>query len=167
MPVYRFIKNNPLLDTNWSGVSVVGGQNYYVDIEVGSFSIGVISHMESLGFSHHSSSPSDSLPSLATEGLVSSTETSSAYTLALSDMGRSIRRDLGEDNSTKIPLNATVPLPIGFVAIIVMAGVGLSSITKESGVTLNSSNLKVNGKGKALYVHKLATDTWDVIGGVA
>lgn len=93
--------------------------------------------------------------------------TSEDYTIESDDLGLEVRRTFATANNTEIPLNATVKLPIGFIVIIAQGGAGLSTVTKEVGVTLNSSNLNLDGLGTSLYAHKVDVDEWDVVGGVA
>lgn len=90
-----------------------------------------------------------------------------AYILQESDCGIEVHRDNASANTTEIPLNATVPLLIGFMSIISQAGDGPTSIFAEEGVKLKSTELKLSGKGMGLFVVKVGPDEWDVLGGVA
>ena len=90
-----------------------------------------------------------------------------SYTLEAGDVGKEVRRTHADPNGVEIPLEDTVSLPVGFIVIIAQGGAGLTTVTGEVGVTLNSTDLNLNGLGTSLYAHKVDVNEWDVVGGVA
>lgn len=90
---------------------------------------------------------------------------STAYTLALTDRGKSIDTTAG----VTVPLNTSVAFPIGSVITITNTSASAIPITQTSGVTLrqagttNTGNRTLAAYGMAT-LRKVATDTW-FIGG--
>ena len=100
--------------------------------------------------------------------IVLNTQTTS-YTLILSDAGKMILMNVGGANNLTIPLNSTVPFVIGQVIEIAQQGVGQTTVTPISGVTINSVSglTKLYSQYAAATLTKIATDTWLLIGNLA
>jgi hypothetical protein len=110
--------------------------------------------------------------SAVTSAWVNYTDTSfvaktSAYTVALSDSGKTITVNSSSAVAITIPANATVPFPIGTRIDVVTLGSGAVSFTAAAGVTLNSKNawLKLNGQFSGGTLIKIdATNAWLLVG---
>lgn len=100
--------------------------------------------------------------------LVSISAPTASFTLALSDADKYIKAVSSSAIVITVPPNSGVAFPIGTVITINQDGTGAVSVTQGSGVTLNySKGLKVAARAASLQIIKTATDTWDVIGGIA
>jgi len=90
---------------------------------------------------------------------------SAAYTLALTDRGKSIDTTAG----VTVPANATVALPTGATVMVTNTGFAAITITAAAGVTLRlagtttTGNRTLAGYGVAT-LRKVATDTWIAAG---
>lgn len=93
------------------------------------------------------------------------TQTAS-YTPVLGDAGRIIEMSVGSANNFTVPLNSTVPYPIGTWIDVIQTGTGQTTIVATGGVTLLSSGskLKITGQYSAVSLIKRATDAWHVTG---
>ena len=91
-----------------------------------------------------------------------------SYTLQASDAGRMIEMNSANANLVIIPLNTTVPFPIGTKIDVMQVGAGATSASIVSGVTLNSETGKrtVNAQWQAASLVKRASDTWVMIGAI-
>lgn len=98
--------------------------------------------------------------------ILTNAQTGTSYTLAASDSGRIIEMNNANPNLVIIPLNSTVPFPVGTKIDIVQTGAGATSASFVSGVTLNSDTNKrtVNAQWAAASLVKRGTDTWLLIG---
>lgn len=93
-----------------------------------------------------------------------------AYTFASTDAG-TMKGSLTSDTAAMvwtIPLNATVPFPVGTAIKVLQRGTGQITIAGAAGVTLNAyaSAYKTAGQNASITVVKLFTDTWLVEGGI-
>ena len=95
-------------------------------------------------------------------------QTGTSYILAESDWGKIIPIDNTSANTVLIPLNSDVPLPIGYITCIQMAGTGVTTVGDVTGVTINKIS-----KGKcpmtqqqAITLIKIGTDVWRAVGGI-
>lgn len=89
------------------------------------------------------------------------------YTLVIGDAGKYLRMNNAASITFTVPLNSSVAFATGTVITVIQIGAGVVTVG-GSGVTLNAKDgLKTNGQYAALQLIKVATDTWDVIGGVA
>ena len=88
-----------------------------------------------------------------------------AYTLALTDRGKSIDTSAG----VTVPLNSTVAFPIGTVITITNTSAAAITLTQTAGVTLrqagtaNTGNRTLAAYGMAT-LRKVASDTWFISG---
>lgn len=100
--------------------------------------------------------------------VVSNTQTTS-YTLALSDAGKSVEMNSSSPNNVIVPLNSSVPFPIGTSIDVVQYGTGQTTIVAAGGVTLRSLDglLSLATQYAAASLYKRATDEWVVIGNLS
>jgi len=97
------------------------------------------------------------------------TQTGTAYTFALTDAEDIVEMNNAAANVATIPTNAAVAFPIGTVISLTMLGAGITSLTADTGVTLNgvsagSGAMISQYDGVSLY--KRLTDTWIVQGSI-
>jgi hypothetical protein len=68
-------------------------------------------------------------------------------------------------NNLTVPLNATVPYPIGTQLTILQTGAGQTTIVATGGVTINATpGLKLRAQWSSASLIKRGTDTWVAIG---
>jgi hypothetical protein len=94
-------------------------------------------------------------------------DTTTALTAALTDAGDIVFMNNASANVFTIPTNATVAFAVGDQIDVVMEGVGVTSVTAASGVTLNgvsAGTAVLNGQYMAVTLVKRATDTWIMFG---
>ena len=99
------------------------------------------------------------------ETIVTNRQTAS-YTLALSDRGKLLEMNSASANTATIPLNSSVPFPIGSKIDVTQYGAGATTITATGGVTIRSftSFLKIAGQYAACTLVKIGTDEWYAYG---
>ena len=94
-------------------------------------------------------------------------QTGTTYTAVLAD--RVITMDNAAANTLTIPLNASVAYDIGTVLTVIQLGAGVTSITGDTGVTVNGVSAG-SGDVVAQYddvrVRKVAADTWVASGSI-
>ena len=88
-----------------------------------------------------------------------------SYTLVLADDGGLLRMNVATANDVTIPLNATEAFPVGTVIYVEQMGAGTTSIVATGGVTLNTTSVKTPYQYSVIYLMKVGTDVWNVIGG--
>jgi len=91
------------------------------------------------------------------------------YTLAASDSGKSIRCTNAGAQTVTIPLNATVPFPIGTCITLVNTGTTAVSVAIAGGVTLTQAATGATGARTLATTGlcsllKIATDSWYITG---
>lgn len=93
-------------------------------------------------------------------------QTGTSYTLVAADAGKLIESNNAAANTVVIPLNSSVPFPVGTKIDILQTGAGATSASVVSGVTLNSEAGKrtINAQWQAASLIKRATDTWVMVG---
>lgn len=91
-------------------------------------------------------------------------QTDTTYILALTD--EYVTCTNAADVTVTVPLNSSVPFPIGKVITLEQGGAGQIIISAEGGVTVNSldSGTKSPGQYAAIQLVKKATDIWTLIG---
>jgi hypothetical protein len=89
-----------------------------------------------------------------------------SYTLVASDAGELIEINSADTNTLIIPLNSSVPFPVGTKIDILQVGAGQVTASADSGVTINSKdgNTKLTGQWSAASLVKRETDSWVLIG---
>lgn len=99
--------------------------------------------------------------------LLSSVNTqTSSYTLVLNDNGKTIEMNVESANDLTIPLNSSVPFPVGTVVDVIQYGSGQTTLVATGGVTLRSKegNLKLTDQYSGATLYKRGTDEWVVVG---
>lgn len=95
-------------------------------------------------------------------------QTSTTYTLALTDVAKVITLSNAGAITLTVPTNASVAFPIGTTLLLVQLGAGQVSLS-YAGVTMRSagSKYKMNGQYSVCGLMKLDTDTWVFYGNTA
>jgi hypothetical protein len=97
-------------------------------------------------------------------------QTDVAYQLVLTDNQKLLKFPFTIGRNITVPLNATVPFPVGNRVDIMMMGDGQATFVGETdGVTTVSirskgGNTKTNGKYTVVSIEKIATDEWVLVG---
>ena len=96
--------------------------------------------------------------------LATSAQTAS-YTLALTDNSDIVEISNASANNLTVPLNSSVPFPIGSQINILQTGAGQTTLVATGGVTINSTpGLKLRAQWSAATLIKRGTDTWVAVG---
>jgi hypothetical protein len=96
--------------------------------------------------------------------LATSAQTAS-YTLVLTDNSDIVEISNASANNLTVPLNSSVPFPIGSQINILQTGAGQTTIVATGGVTINSTpGLKLRAQWSAATLIKRGTDTWVAVG---
>lgn len=99
-------------------------------------------------------------------GVTVESSASTSYTLVIGDADKYKRMTAATAVTITVPTNASVAFPTGTVVTFVQAGAGQITVSPVSGtVTLNGGN-KSFKQYSVIQVIKVATDTWDLIGGI-
>jgi len=96
-------------------------------------------------------------------------QTGTSYTLALSDRGQIVTMDNASANTVTVPTNASVAFDTGSVITVIRKGAGVTTITGDTGVTVNgvsAGSLDISPQYQAASLLKVATDTWIVSGAI-
>jgi hypothetical protein len=96
-------------------------------------------------------------------------DTSTALTLALTNAGNVVTMNNASANVVTIPPNSSVAFAVGTQVDVIMKGAGVTSITGDTGVTVNgvaAGTGAMDGQYKAVTLLKEATDTWLVMGAI-
>lgn len=88
------------------------------------------------------------------------------YTLVATDAGKVIEMNVSSANSVNVPLNSSVPFPIGTEIFIMQYGTGQTSISPVSGVTVRSkaNYKKIGSQYTGACLLKVGTDEWYLVG---
>lgn len=90
-----------------------------------------------------------------------------SYTLVLTDAGKQVEINNASANTLTVPSN-TVAFPIGTVIVVVQTGAGQTTITPDTGVTINGTpGLKLRTQWSIATLTKRDTNTWLVAGDVS
>jgi hypothetical protein len=98
---------------------------------------------------------------------VTNDDTTTALTGALTDAGNVVFMNNAAANVFTIPANATVAFAVDTQIDIVMEGAGVTTITADTGVTLNGVSAgsgAISAQYSAVTIIKRATDTWIMFG---
>lgn len=112
--------------------------------------------------------PSAQLPAFTAlgklEGIV--TDTTTARTLGLTDLGKAVEMDNASPNTLTVPPNASVAFPLYTTLPIIEKGAGRTIIAAGAGVTIRSrsSRLQLAGQYAQAWLFKRATDEWVLSG---
>lgn len=105
--------------------------------------------------------PSDTIKSDKTK--IINSQTGTTYTLILSDSDKLVSMNNANANVLTIPTNASVAFPIGSNIITLQYGVGITTITGDTGVTVNgvsAGSKALSGQYEAVLMIKIDTNTW-------
>lgn len=88
------------------------------------------------------------------------------YVLVIDDKDALIEMNLASANTLTVPPNSSVAFPIGTEILVTQYGVGVTTITPGSGVTINYSALSLNLASQFSFVSllKIGTDEWYALG---
>ena len=110
-----------------------------------------------------------STPSVIAAG-TDNNQTGTAYTLVLTDAdNKTVYMDNAAANVLTIPTNASVAFAVGTKINVMMEGAGVTSITGDTGVTVNGVSAgsgDINNQYQGVTLAKRATNTWLVIGDI-
>lgn len=114
---------------------------------------------------------------LSTDGSVATStqineQTGTSYTLALSDNGKLITLNNAAAITLTIPPNSSVAFPVGSSVALFQYGAGQVTVTRGSGVTLDSTagantNVPIGERYAGVQLYKVGTDAWIAIGNIA
>jgi hypothetical protein len=96
-------------------------------------------------------------------------QTGASYTLALTDAGGIVTMTNASANTLSVPTNASVAFTVGEIVNIVQGGAGVTTITGDTGVTINgvsAGSVSINTQYQGASLLKTATNTWIVSGDV-
>ncbi len=96
-------------------------------------------------------------------------DATASYTLVLADRGTVRTMSSGSANTLTIPANASVAFPIGTMIRVIQIGAGTTSITGDTGVTLNGVSAgsgDVSAQWDEVRLYKVATDEWYATGDI-
>lgn len=102
---------------------------------------------------------------------IDNNQTGTAYTLALADsINTTVWMNNAAANVVTIPANAAVAYPVGTKIAIIMEGAGATSITGDTGVTVNGTSagsVVINNQYQGASLTKRDTDVWIVNGDIS
>lgn len=91
------------------------------------------------------------------------------YTFVLDDRGRIITMDNASPNTVTIPANASIAFPIGTELKVIQIGAGATTISGDTGVTLNGVSAgsgAVTAQWGEVRLYKVAADEWYATGDI-
>lgn len=96
-------------------------------------------------------------------------QTGTSYTLVLGDRGQTVTMNNASANTLTIPTNASVAFDTGTVVNVIMLGAGTTTISGDTGVTVNgvsagSGDIQTQYNGVSLL--KIGTNTWIASGDI-
>lgn len=105
----------------------------------------------------------DFTPALITQNA----QTGTTYTFVLTDINKLVTMSNASANALTVPLNASVAYSTGTPIAIQMIGVGVTTISGDTGVTINgiSAGSSAMAQYQTITLVKIATDTWLATGG--
>jgi len=90
-----------------------------------------------------------------------------SYTLALTDVSKSVEVNSATVVNVTVPPNSSVAFPVGTMIEVVQIGAGQITIVAGAGVTVNPTSAKTRVQWSSLGLRKRATNTWLVTGDMA
>jgi len=91
-----------------------------------------------------------------------------SYTLVLTDKNKMVEISNASATTLTVPSNANVAFPVGSTLTILQTGSGQTTLTPQSGVTINATpGLKLRTQWSSATIIKRATDTWVALGDLA
>lgn len=94
-------------------------------------------------------------------------QTGSTYTLVLTDKGKTVEMDNASANELFIPANASVAFATNSWINIVRQGAGVTTITANTGVTLNGvleGSCTIPAQYGGVSLRKRDTNNWGIVG---
>lgn len=129
-------------------------------------SIGDVSNTEISYLDGVTSSIQTQLNAKANTTISTNLQTAS-YTLVAGDAGKLVEMNVGSENNLTVPLNSSVPFPVGTKIDILQVGAGQTTVVATGGVTINANpGIKLSGQWAAASLVKRATDNWVLIGNI-
>jgi len=95
-------------------------------------------------------------------------DTTTAYTLTLTDQNDVVEMNNAAANTLTIPLNAAVAFPVGTVILVTQGGAGVTTVKGDSGVTVNgvdAGQFTTSERYSPVSLYKSSTDGWVISGG--
>jgi hypothetical protein len=91
-----------------------------------------------------------------------------SYGLLITDATKLVLMNVGSGNNLTIPLNSSVPFPIGTQIVVGQYGSGQTTFVATGGVTLISAGgkTKLNAQYSMATLIKIATDEWILSGDI-
>lgn len=96
-------------------------------------------------------------------------QTDTAHTLVIGDRGQTVTMDNGSANTLTIPTNASVAFDVGTVVTVIQIGAGATTITGDTGVTVNGVSAgsgDISDQYGGVSLLKVATNTWIASGAI-
>ena len=96
-------------------------------------------------------------------------QTDTAHTLVIGDRGQTVTMDNASANTLTIPTNASVAFDTGTVIHVLQIGAGTTTITGDTGVTVNGVSAgsgDINNQYQGVSLLKVATNTWIASGDI-
>jgi len=96
-------------------------------------------------------------------------DATAAVTLALTDVGGTVRMTSASANEVTIPANAAVAFATEVMIAVKQVGAGSTTITAAAGVTLNgvsAGSIEIGSQYGIYMLEKVDTDAWEANGGV-
>ena len=105
----------------------------------------------------------------STRSINQATLTTNNYTLVLADKDKLVEINNGATaNTLTVPLNSSVPFPVGTEIVVVQTGAGQTTLTPTGGVTINGTpGLKISAQWGTVTLVKRSTDGWLAYGNLA
>ena len=91
-------------------------------------------------------------------------QTGTTYTLVLSDI--IVEMNNASANTLTIPTNASVAFPIGVTITVLQYGAGATTVTGDTGVTVNgvsAGGIAAAAQYESFTLYKRATDEWIIL----
>jgi hypothetical protein len=104
-----------------------------------------------------------------TNKLIVTNRQTASYTLVLADADKLVEMNVGSANNLTVPLNSSVPFPIGTQILLAQYGAGQTTIVAASGVTIrsNGGKLKLNVRYSGATLIEIAENEWYLFGDIA
>jgi hypothetical protein len=114
-------------------------------------------------------SPTVNTPTIndARQNITLNAQTSTTYTLVLTDNGRLVTLNNASPITVTVPPNSSVAFATGAIVNIQQIGAGQVTVVGDTGVTVNGSGTKTRVQWSAGSIIKTGTDTWTLIGDLA
>lgn len=100
-------------------------------------------------------------------GATMNAQTGTTYVLVLSDAGKSVTMSNASANTLTIPTNASVAFSTGTQIAVTMLGAGTTTITGDTGVTVNGVSAgsgAISNQYGGVVLTKIGTNTWLIQG---